>query len=169
MKLTRDLFIPLLDRNKLTKSAVEGFDWVRVDKSTIFALGFNPQEETFGYIDSANDSTEVTSYQPELPQEIVLDSANPLFVAMFEFAMSMPLGSSAEVPCLLAMPDPAAPSKTKGYLWEHAMVSVSELNSVDGKLTFSIKLNGAKANGEVKVAEGVYTFVKSEDGEDQLD
>lgn len=158
MKLTRNMFIPLLDRNKLTGSATQGFDWVRVDKSTVFELSFNPQEETFGYIDAANDSTEVTSYQPELPQEIVLNSDNPLFAAMFDFCMDMPLGSDAVVPCLLAMPDPAKPADLKGYLWEEALVSPQALNTVDGKLTFTIKLNGSKKDGKVTAADGTYTF-----------
>lgn len=158
MKLTRNMFVPLLDRNKLTGSATQGFDWVRVDKSTIFELSFNPQEETFGYIDAANDATEVTSYQPELPQEIILDSSNKLFAAMFKFCMDMPLGSDAVVPCLLAMPDPAAPETVKGYLWEEALLSPQALNTVDGKLTFTIKLNGTKKSGTVTEAEGTYTF-----------
>lgn len=160
-KLTRDLFIPLIDRNKLTGKTAEGFDWVRVDKSTIFALAFNPQEETFGYINSPNDTTEVTSYQPELPQEIVLDSTNPLYVAMHDFAMKMPLGSAAEVPCLLVMPDASTGEPTKGYLWEHAIISLQELNSVDGKLTFTMKLNGNKKDGTVTANDGTFVFAEA--------
>lgn len=160
-KLTRDLFIPLIDRNKLTGVTAEGFDWVRVDKSTIFALAFNPQEETFGYINAPNDTTEVTSYQPELPQEIVLDSSNPLYVAMHEFAMSMPVGSNAEVPCLLVMPDASTGEPTKGYLWEHATISMQELNSVDGKLTFTMKLNGVKKDGTVTASDGTFVFAEA--------
>lgn len=157
-KLTRDLYIPLIDKNKLTGAAAEGYDWTRVDKSTVFALAFNPQEETFGYINAPNDTTEVTSYQPELPQEIVLDNENPLYNAMFEFCMRMPIGSSAVVPCLLVMPDTTTGAATKGYLWEEAIISPQELNSVDGKLTFTMKLNGNKVDGTVAAAEGVFTF-----------
>lgn len=160
-KLTRDLFIPLIDRNKLTGASAEGFDWVRVDKSTIFALAFNPQEETFSYINAPNDSTEVTSYQPELPQEIVLDSSNPLYVAMHDFAMDMPVGSAAEVPCLLVMPDASTGEATKGYLWEHAIISMQELNSVDGKLTFTMKLNGVKKDGTVTASDGTFVFAEA--------
>lgn len=160
-KLTRDLFIPLIDRNKLTGASAEGFDWVRVDKSTIFALAFNPQEETFSYINAPNDSTEVTSYQPELPQEIVLDSSNPLYVAMHDFAMKMPIGSAAEVPCLLVMPDASTGEATKGYLWEHAIISMQELNSVDGKLTFTMKLNGVKKDGTVTASDGTFVFAEA--------
>ena len=160
-KLTRDLFIPLIDRNKLTGASAEGHDWVRVDKSTIFALAFNPQEETFSYINAPNDSTEVTSYQPELPQEIVLDSANPRYVAMHDFAMKMPVGSDAEVPCLLVMPDASTGEATKGYLWEHAIISMQELNSVDGKLTFTMKLNGVKKDGTVTASDGTFVFAEA--------
>jgi hypothetical protein len=160
-KLTRDLFIPLIDRNKLTGAAAEGFDWVRVDKSTVFALAFNPQEETFSYIDAPNDATEISSYRPELPQEIVLDSGNPLYVAMHDFCMSMPIGSDAEVPCLLVMPDSSTGEATKGYLWEHATISPTELNSVDGKLTFSMKLNGVKKNGTVTASGGTFVFAEA--------
>lgn len=160
-KLTRDLFVPLIDRNKLTGASAEGYDWVRVDKSTIFALAFNPQEETFSYINAPNDSTEVTSYQPELPQEIVLDSSNPLYVAMHDFAMAMPIGSAAEVPCLLVMPDASTGEATKGYLWEHAIISMQELNSVDGKLTFTMKLNGVKKDGTVTASDGTFVFAEA--------
>ena len=160
-KLTRDLFIPLIDRTKLTGASAEGHAWVRVDKSTIFALAFNPQEEPFSYINAPNDSTEVTSYQPELPQEIVLDSANPLYVAMHDFAMKMPVGSDAEVPCLLVMPDASTGEATKGYLWEHAIISMQELNSVDGKLTFTMKLNGVKKDGTVTASDGTFVFAEA--------
>ena len=161
-KLTRDLFIPLIDKNKLTGTTAEGYDWARVDKSTVFALAFNPQEETFGYINSPNDTTEVTSYQPELPQEIVLDNENPLYAAMFDFCMKMPVGSAAEVPCLLVMPDNTTGEATKGFLWEHAIISPQDLNSVDGKLTFTMKLNGTKKDGTVAASGGKFTFAPNE-------
>lgn len=161
-KLTRDLFIPLIDRNKLTGNTAEGYDWVRVDKSTVFALAFNPQEETFGYINAPNDTTEVTSYQPELPQEIVLDNENPLYAAMHDFCMSMPIGSNAEVPCLLVMPDNSTGEATKGYLWEKASISPGELNSVDGKLTFTMKLNGQKKDGTVTASDGTFVFAETQ-------
>lgn len=65
--LTRDLFIPFVDANAMKRAAgqeVEAepgtYDWVRIDKSTIFSLAFNPQEETKGYIDAPNDTTYIT-------------------------------------------------------------------------------------------------------------
>lgn len=162
MKLTRNLFIPLIDKNKLTGTTSESYAWVRVDKSTVFELSFNPQEETFGYIDAANDSTEVTSYQPELPQEIILDNENALYAAMFDFCMSLPVGSDAVVPCLLVMPDTSTGEATKGYLWKEATISPQSLNSVDGKLSFTMKLNGELTRGTVAASNGSFTFAEGE-------
>lgn len=156
-KLTRDLYIPLVDKNKLTGKGGEGYDWIRIDKSTVFALAFNPQEETFSYIDAPNDATEITSYQPELPQEIVLDSDNPLYEAMKGFCMSMPVGSNANVPCLLVMPDKSG-NATEGHLWADATVSPQTLDSVAGKLSFTLKLNGKKTDGTVTASNGTFVF-----------
>lgn len=151
--LTRNLFVPYVDRRKITKATGTGYDWVRIDKSTIFDLAFNPQEETSGYIDMANDTTYVKSYQAELPQEIILDSENPLFKIMFPFCMDMPTGGDAEVPVLLRMPDVESGASTLGYLWEKAIVSPTDLNTVDGKLMFSLKLNGDAVKGTVTDGE----------------
>ena len=159
MRVTRNLLVPLLDRNKLTNSKVEGYDWVRIDKSTMFNLAMNPVEESFGYIDAANDYTEITGYQPELPQEIIMETTNPLYAAMREFFMRFPVGSAAQVPFLLCMPNTADPSKIDGFLWEQATVSTNEIVGDEAtKLTFTVKLNGDKKDGNVTVADGTYTF-----------
>lgn len=162
MKLTRDLFIPLIDENKLKGNSGGTYKWLRIDKSTVFALAFNPQEETYGYIDTPNDTTEITSYQPELPQEITLDKDNPLFAAMFDFCMKMPVGSDAVVPFLLVAPAADTGKPTAGYLWAEASISPGELNTVDGKLSFTVKLNGKKQDGTVSASDGAYTFAPAE-------
>lgn len=160
--LTRNLFVPLIDANTIKRAlgqeAETGYDWTRIDKSTIFALAFNPQEETSGYIDEANDTTYVKSYQPELPQEIILDSANPLFKVMFDFCMAMPTGGDAVVPMLLVVPDMDTAQPTIGHLWKQAIVSPTELNTVDGKLTFTLKLNGTKEVGTAALTDGKWTY-----------
>lgn len=163
MNLTRDLFIPLVDANALQKAVDPsftgtGYDWTRIDKSTIFELAFNPQEETSGYIDTANDTTYIKSYQPELPQEIILDNSNPLYKVMLPFCMKMPTGSSAEIPVLLVLPDMTTGAATEGHLWAKAVVSPGALNTTDGKLSFTLKLNGDKQLGTVTFAAGEATF-----------
>lgn len=163
MNLTRNLFIPFVDAKKIRTALGEtvtdsDYIWTQIDKSTIFDLAFNPQEETSGYIDMANDTTYVKSYQAELPQEIILDSDNPLFKIMFPFCMAMPTGGDAEVPVLLIMPDIDSGQPTVGYMWEKAIVSPTDLNTVDGKLNFSLKLNGDAVKGTVAFTDGKPTF-----------
>lgn len=173
--LTRNLFIPYVDANKIRKAlglTVEGeegsHDWVQIDKSTIFDLAFNPQEETSGYIDMANDTTYVKSYQAELPQEIILDSSNPLFAVMYPFCMKMPTGADAEVPVLLRMPDLTTGAATEGYMWEQAIVSPTDLNTVDGKLNFSLKLNGDAVRGDVTDTDGKPVFTEKKGAEAEV-
>lgn len=166
--LTRNLFIPYIDANKVRQALGietegDGFDFTQIDKSTIFDLAFNPQETTSGFIDEANDTTYVDSYQPELPQEIILDNTNPLFKIMFPFCMKMPTGSDAEVPVLLRTPNLDTAEPTDAYLWEKALVSPTDLNTVDKKLNFSLKLNGGYTKGTVNTSGGKVTFI-ADDG-----
>lgn len=154
--LTRDLWVPLIDS---TFGAEKGtYNWVRIDKSTIFELSFNPSEETVGYIDSPNDSTYIKSYAPELPQEITLDSDNKLFKAMLPFCMGMPTGSSAVAPVMLVYPDTTTGEATDALVWDEAIISPQAVNTVDGKLTFSLKLNGTPKSGTVTESAGTWTF-----------
>ena len=144
MKLTRNLFVPLVDTSDTTTPAYKP-----IDLSTIFELSFNPQEETYSYICYANDSTEVTSYAPELPQEIVLDNSNPIYLWAKAKMFSFPTGSECQVPVLLAMPNDTTAEVTDGILWSQAVLSPGTLNTVDGKLTFTLKLNGDPTKGTV--------------------
>lgn len=154
MNLTRDKFIPYVNANALRKflgmdTVGEGYDWVRIDKSTIFELTFNAQEQTDGFIDSANDTSYTKSFQLTLPQEIILDSENPLFELMFPYAMHLPTGASAIVESLLAVPNLATGEPTNAILWNENVISPSTLNTQDGKLTWDMKLNGTPSYGTV--------------------
>lgn len=151
-KLTRNLFIPCIDTSDTSTPT-----WTPIDLSTIFEFAFNPQEETYGYICNANDSTEVTGYAPELPQEIVLDSSNPIYAFLFDFFMGFPVGSDLNRKVLLCAPDSTG-AVTKGYMWPQAVLSPTALNTVDGKLTFTLKLNGDKQDGTVAISGGNITF-----------
>ena len=142
-KLTRDLYRPYLDVNQGDGDP----EWVRIDKSTVFALEFNPEEETVGYIDSSNDTTEVSSYAPTMEQEIILDSDNEMYQFIEPFCMEMPTGSSAVVPVLLTEPDAAGGETYTGRVWYDATITPSSLDTVEGKLVFTLNLNGTQTVG----------------------
>lgn len=150
----RSQFIPLIDGNAIRRLLGEepvgtGKDYIRIDKSEVWALQFNPQTETKGYIVNKNDETTLTSYQTAMDQEIVIDGNNPLYSLMYRFAMKFPVGSDAEVPTLLCAPSVVTPGAIDGYEWEHALITIGELNSVDKKLTFTLNLNGDNTEGIV--------------------
>lgn len=159
--LTRDLFIPFIDTTFGAEPST--YEWTRVDKSTIFALAYNPQEETYGYIDSPNDSTRIKGYAPELPQEIVLDKDNPLYSKLFPWARkAVQTGESTDAPVMIVYPDVSTGKATEADVWDDATVSLTELNTVDGKLTFTLKLNGTVKPGTVSESMGKWTFSPEE-------
>ena len=149
MKHTRNLYVPCLDVNALTGTESTTPLWKPIDLSTVFELAMNPNEETYAYIKDANDYSEITGYAMNMSQEIVMESTNPIYAAMRPFMMSMPTGSAAKVPVLIVMPDMTTGEATEGYMWADATVSPQAINSVDGKLTFNLNLNGTPVEGTV--------------------
>ena len=159
MKHTRNLYIPCLDIDVLSGANTGTADWQPIDLSTVFELSLNPNEETYAYIKDANDYSEITGYAMNMSQEIVMESDNPIYATMRPFFMSMPTGSSAKVPVLIVMPDMSTNAATVGYLWADATVSPQAINSVDGKLTFNLNLNGTPVEGTVAgVGTSTITF-----------
>lgn len=150
-QLTRNLFVPLID---VKKGAGDAPQWVPIDLSTQFELSYGAQTDTKSYICYKNDSTEVTSYQPEMAQEIVLDNSNPLYKFMDEYLHSFPVGAAAKLPFLFVRPSLETGAATVGLMWKSATVTGDSLNSVDGVLSFNIALNGDPVEGTV---EGIGT------------
>lgn len=149
MKHTRNLYVPCLDVNALTGTESTTPLWKPIDLSTVFELAMNPNEETYAYIKDANDYSEITGYAMNMSQEIVMESTNPIYAAMRPFFMGMPTGSAAKVPVLIVMPDMSTNEATVGYMWADATISPQAINSVDGKLTFNLNLNGTPQQGTV--------------------
>lgn len=147
MQLTRNLFIPFIDTSK---GKVAGtYKWAPIDLSTKFELSYNPQTDTKSYINSKNDTTVVTGYQPELPQEIVLDNTNPLYKFMDEFLNSYPVGADCKVPVMIVRPALDTGKPTVAQVWDEATVTGDTLNTVDGNVSFKLSLNGDPINGTV--------------------
>lgn len=145
MQLTRNLFIPLIDTAKGKGEA----KWVPIDLSTQFELSYNAQTDTKSYICYKNDTTVIKGYQPELPQEIVLDNANPLYKFMDEFLNSYPVGADCVVPVMIVRPELVSGKPTVAQVWKEATVTGDTLNTVDGVLSFKLSLNGDPQVGTV--------------------
>ena len=154
-KLTRNQFIPFLDTAKDSTYAAN--TWKRIDYSTIFELTMNEQEEDMDYICFANAVTEINSNKPELPQEIACYEGNPIYDFMAKEFFEMPTGSDTKVPFLMCF------GGTGKKAWRcMATITSKVLNTVDGKITFSIKLGGDIDKGTYTIEDGVPTFTKAD-------
>ena len=154
-KLTRDKFIPFLDTAKDLTFATS--TWKRIDYSTIFELTMGEQEEDMDYICYANAVTEINSNKPELPQEIACYEGNPIYDFMFQQFYDMPVGADVKVPFLTCF------GGTGKKAWRCiATITSKVLNTVDGKITFSIKLGGDIEKGTYTISDGAPTFTSTE-------
>ena len=150
-KLTRDKFIPFLDTAKDLTFATS--TWKRIDYSTIFELTMGEQEEDMDYTCYANAVTEINSNKPELPQEIACYEGNPIYDFMFQQFYDMPVGADVKVPFLMCF------GGTGKKAWRCvATITSKVLNTVDGKITFSIKMGGDIEKGTYTITEGAPTF-----------
>lgn len=166
MELTRNLFIPYIDTSQKGAAAAT---WVRVDKSDAFELSFNPQTDTKSYIDSKNDTTVISSYQAELPLNIVVDNSNDAYNFVIEFAKKFPVGNDAVVPIMILIPQKGMDSATvtdttvfDALVWESAIMQLDTLNSTDGNISFGMELNGDAIVGTASgVKSGTVEFTEA--------
>ena len=105
------------------------------------------------YICYENAVTEITSNKPELPQEIALYEGNPIYDFMIGELQNLPTGTGCKVPFLICF------GGTGKIAWRGiCTISGKVLNTVDGKVTFSMKMGGDITKGTYTITEGVPTF-----------
>lgn len=168
-KLSRDLYIPLIDLDKGKNKASNKYNVGRVRKSTIFEFSSNAQEDTYGFIDSPNDTTEVTSYQPQLPLETITESTDPIAQFAQKYLFEFPLGADTQVPFILAYPlinesGEVDATTCNVIVWDEAVMSNLALNTVDQKFTWTEMLNGKPRYGTASIADiqdGEFTFTEN--------
>lgn len=154
-KLTRDKFIPFLDTAE--DSTFQSNTWKRIDLSTIFEFAMNPQSESMEYICYPNAVEEVNSNQPELPEEIALYEGNPMYDYIIKKFYDLPTGDDVKVPFLMCF------GGSDKRAWRGiATLLLDTLNTVDGKLSFSIKLGGDIDKGTYTINDGSPAFVEVE-------
>lgn len=150
-RLTKDQFIPFLDINK--DKTFENSNWTRIDYSTIFELTVNEVEEDIHYICFENPITVVTSNKPELPQEIALYEGNPMYDFMFDQLYNLPIGEDCKVPFILAF------GGSEKRAWRGiCTISGKTLNTIDGRISFNMKIGGEITKGFYKIADGKVVF-----------
>ena len=150
-KITKNHVIPFIDISTNGSGT-----WKRIDKSTIFDLSFNPQSESVDYISMEAAIEEVSSYQPELPQEIALYRGNEIYDFVEGLCIDLPVGDAIKVPFMLAWPP--KDGTIRAWRVNDCRLLLSNYNSVDGKITFTLKLGGTIEKGTAEVESGAPTF-----------
>lgn len=152
-ELKKHQFLIFLDTKKdltFTQST-----WKRVDKSTIFELSANEESESFDYIAYESPVEEVTKNAPELPSEIKIEEGSPIYDFMFEELYNLPTGEACKVPFLLCF------GGTGKKAWRGVATIIGKvLNTVDGKLSFNIKMGGNIERGTYSISDGAPTFTE---------
>lgn len=163
-KITKNKVIPFIDISGTIGETTWAPDWKRIDKSTIFNLAFNPQSQSTDYIAYESPVEEISGYQPELPQEIALHRGNPIYDYVESLCIGLPVGDSVTVPFLLAWPP--KPKDAGGetiQAWQVKMcrLLLSNYDSVEGKITFTLKLGGDIDKGTVVITDGKPVFTEA--------
>lgn len=158
VKITKNKVIPFLD---ISGTANTGASWVpvwkRIDKSTIFDLAFNPQSTTEDYIAYETAIEEISGYQPELPQEIALYRGNAVYDYVESLCYNLEVGDALRIPFLLCWA-PEDNGTIKAWQVKENRLLLSNYNSVEGKVTFILKIGGDIERGTVTISEGVPVF-----------
>lgn len=152
-KLKKTDFIPFLDTSGTINGAWVPI-WKRIDLSTIFSLNPNPQTTTMDYISYETPIDIIEKYQPELPQETTLMEGDPAYDFVFGLFYDLPVGSAATVPVLICF----GGKDKKAWRVQSTTLVLGELNPVDGKLSFTLKLGGNIEKGVYAITEGLPTF-----------
>lgn len=155
-KLTRNQFIPFLDVAK--DMTLKACSWKAIDLSTIFELSINENSEDVDYICNENTITEIKNNAPELPQEIAVYEGNPIYDFMAKEFYDMPVGDDCKTPFLLCFG-----GKDKRAWRSIATLTSKVLNTVDGKISFSIKI-GEVEKGTYTIEAGAPTFTPVSEG-----
>ena len=157
-KITKDKVVPFLDTSgTINKGGAWVPEWKRIDKSTIFDLAFNPQSTTEDYIAYETPIEEISGYQPELPQEIALYRGNTIYDYIEDLCYNLEVGDALIVPMLLLWP-PQDDGTIRAWQVKDCRLLLSNYNSVDGKVTFTLKLGGTYDRGTVTVDDGTPNF-----------
>ena len=162
-KITKDKVAIYLDTSKSITSASWAPDWNRVAKSTIFDLAFNPQSTTEDYIAYETAIEEISGYQPEIQQEIAMYRGDPIYDFIENLVYDLQVGDALRIPTLLLFPPQLAENgklegEIRAWQFKEARLLLSNFNTVEGKITFTIKLGGNIDRGTVAVADGIPVF-----------
>lgn len=143
--------IPFLDISK-NEEAV----WARIGKSTIFDLVLNAQTEENDFIENEMTTTDITSYKPELAQELQSNKGAPAFDYLYDMFYNLPTGEEVKKTLLVVFAGNIGTQEAPKFkAWKTTSTLILDhFDSVAEKIYFKFII--------VKIERGTCTVVDGE-------
>lgn len=137
--------------------------WARIGKSTVFDLVLNAQTEENDFIEDEMKTTDITSYKPELSQELQANKGDPAFDYLYEMFFNLPTGEDVKKNLLIVFDgNSGTEDAPKFNAWKtKSTLVLDHFDSVAEKIYFKLNINQIE-RGTCTVAAGVPTYTKSE-------
>lgn len=137
--------------------------WARIGKSTIFDLVLNAQTEENDFIEDEMKTTDITSYKPELSQELQANKGDPAFDCLYDMFYNLPTGEDVKKNLLIVFDgNNGSEEEPKFNAWKTvSTLVIDHFDSVAEKIYFKLNINQIE-RGTCTVAAGVPTYTKSE-------
>ena len=147
----------------LNIGTVDAPKYARIDKSTIFDLVLNAQTEENDFIEDEMATTDVTSYKPELAQELQCNKGDEAFDYLYDMLLNLPTGEAVKKNLLIVFAGNIGTDEAEKFnAWDTtSSLILDHFDTVAEKIYFKFSIT--KINrGTCTVAEGVPTFAKAE-------
>lgn len=135
----------------LDKSSTSTPDWVRIKKSTAFDLNLNPETEEFDYIADEFPSSELKKYKPSLSQSLTMYKGEDDYELVFDKFYNLKTGSDAKAKVLIVFYQEEDDDGAWKAWQNEAVLSISDLNSVDSTITFDLNFGGTIERGKASI------------------
>lgn len=131
--------------------------WVRVSKSTDFAIAYNGETEVFDYIANENPTTELQRYSPSIPQTQKAIIGDGIYDFIADMARKQKTGLDAVVQAMIVRQQKDSSGKNLAETF-NALLTIDTDDFVAGTITYTIAQRGDVTLGTATVAEGKPTF-----------
>ena len=145
----------------LNISSTDQPSWARIGKSTVFDLVLNAQTEENDFIEDEMATVDVTSYKPELGQELQANKGDAAFDSLYDMFYNLPVGEDVKKELLIVFDgNNGTEDSPKFRAWKTTSTLILDhFDSVAEKIYFKFNINKIE-RGTCTVAAGVPTYSK---------
>lgn len=136
--------------------------WARIGKSTIFDLVLNAQTEENDFIENEMTVTDITSYKPELAQELQSNKGDAAFDYLYDMFYNLPTGEDVKKNLLIVFDGNNGTEEAPVFnAWNTmATLTLDHFDSVAEKIYFKFSIYSIE-RGTATVTDGKPVFTKT--------